>query len=118
MTDVPVRIRMKVAADGLKEGTEWFAYRDGGGWFSVPVFQGSLIATAWRCIMPGEAVVVEEYTDGISITHDVTGQTTHDTEENYSADGYPYPRPARWIRTSPLNPDMADMADPPDKEDR
>ena len=44
--------------------------------------------------------------------------TTHDTKEDYSPDGYPYPRPARWIRTSPMNPDMADMADPPDKEDR
>ena len=41
---------------------------------------------------------------------------TQEPEEDYSPDGYPYPRPARWIRNSPMN--MADMADPPDKEDR
>ena len=110
MTEVPVRIRMNETADGLDAGTEWFGYRDSSGWFSVDKSQGEGPIRIWRCVMPQEAVVVVEYSDDVG--------TTHDTEENYSADGYPYPRPARWIRTSPLNPDMADMADPPDKEDR
>jgi hypothetical protein len=107
MDDVPVRIRMNETADGLEEGTEWFGYRDSSGWFAVDKAQGEGPQRNWRCVMPQEAVVVE-YTDGTGTSHDA----------DYAADGYPYPRPARWIRTSPLNPDMADMADPPDKEDR
>lgn len=107
MSDVPVRIRMKETADGLEKGTEWLGYRDTSGWFSVDKTQGKGPVRNWRCIMPCEAKVVEYGVDDAGAV-----------EEDLAPDGYPYPRPARWIRTSPLNPDMADMADPPDKEDR
>ena len=109
MRDTPVRIRMLEDADTLPAGSEWDALRDGGGWASVDKTQGQGPVRDWRCIMPSEYEVVTSSDDV---------RTTHDIEEDYSPDGYPYPRPARWIRNSPLNPDMADMADPPDKEDR
>jgi len=41
--------------------------------------------------------------------------TTHDTEEDYSPDGSPSPRPSAAMRR--WWPD-ADAADPPDREDR
>ena len=119
MAQTPVRIRMLRDADSLPAGSEWDALHNGGGWASVDKTQGVGAARDWRCLMPSEYEVIASEADGAEIRPGAAIRRWWPNYDpvDYEPDGYPYPRPARWIRNSPLNPDMADMADPPDKED-